>query len=104
MHRMNFWPMVRLLGGIGFAIIFGGLFYDWIVRKVGKKAVAIAHVIIPLASSLPPKEIRSGILNRKSKDISAKPGALLSEQESSIRMLSIIVPIFNEERQHRSII
>ncbi len=37
MHRMNFWPMVRLLGGIGFAIIFGGLFYDWIVRKVGKK-------------------------------------------------------------------
>ena len=36
-------------------------------------------------------------MNRKSKDISAKPGALLSEQESSIRMLSIIVPIFNEE-------
>ena len=32
--RMNFWPMVRLLGGVGFAIIFGGLFYDWFKKKI----------------------------------------------------------------------
>ncbi len=37
MHRMNFWPMVRLLGGVGFVIIFGGLLYDWIARKVREK-------------------------------------------------------------------
>ena len=35
--RMNFWPMVRLLGGIGFAIIFGGLFYDWVKKKIKEK-------------------------------------------------------------------
>jgi len=37
LHRMNFWPMVRLLGIIGFAIIFGGLLYDWIVKKIRQK-------------------------------------------------------------------
>lgn len=35
--RMNFWPMVRLLGGAGFAIIFGGLAYDWAKKKIGEK-------------------------------------------------------------------
>jgi len=35
--RMNFWPMVRLLGGVGFAIIFGGLAYDWIKKKIKEK-------------------------------------------------------------------
>ncbi len=37
LHRMNFWPMVRLLGGIGTAIIFGGLLYDWIAGKLRQK-------------------------------------------------------------------
>lgn len=37
MHRMNFWPMVRLLGGIGFAFIFGGLLFDWVSAEVRKK-------------------------------------------------------------------
>jgi hypothetical protein len=36
-HRMNFWPMVRLLGAIGIIVIFGGLLYDWIVRKIREK-------------------------------------------------------------------
>jgi hypothetical protein len=35
--RMNFWPMVRLLGGVGFAIIFGGLAYDWAKKKIREK-------------------------------------------------------------------
>jgi hypothetical protein len=35
--RMDFWPMIRLLGGIGFAIIFGGLAYDWARKKIREK-------------------------------------------------------------------
>ncbi|MDP2966289.1 MAG: hypothetical protein Q8N39_09685 [Pelolinea sp.] len=35
--RMNFWPMVRLLGIIGAAIIFGGLIFDLIYNKIRKK-------------------------------------------------------------------
>jgi hypothetical protein len=31
--RMDFWPMVRLLGFIGIAIIGGGLLYDWLVKR-----------------------------------------------------------------------
>ncbi len=34
--RMDFWPMVRLLGGIGIAVIFGGLIFDLIYNKVRK--------------------------------------------------------------------
>ncbi len=37
--RMDFWPMVRLLGGVGFAIIFGGLAFDWIKKRFFKKPV-----------------------------------------------------------------
>jgi hypothetical protein len=35
--RMDFWPMVRLLGGVGIAIIFGGLLYDLIRKKIKEK-------------------------------------------------------------------
>lgn len=35
--RMDFWPMVRLLGGIGFVIIVGGLLYDWASQKIRQK-------------------------------------------------------------------
>ncbi len=31
--RLDFWVMVRLLGGLGFLIIFGGLALDWLRRK-----------------------------------------------------------------------
>ncbi len=34
--RMDFWPMVRLLGIIGVIVIFGGLFFDLIYNKVRK--------------------------------------------------------------------
>lgn len=34
--RMDFWPMVRLLGFIGIAIIGGGLLYDWLVKRLRK--------------------------------------------------------------------
>lgn len=34
--RMDFWPMVSLLGGIGVAVIFGGLIFDLIYNKVRK--------------------------------------------------------------------
>jgi len=33
---MDFWPMVRLLGGIGALIIFGGIIYDLIYNKIRK--------------------------------------------------------------------
>lgn len=35
-NRMDFWPMVRLLGGVGAAVIFGGLIFDLIYNKVRK--------------------------------------------------------------------
>ena len=35
--RMDFWPMVRLLGGIGFVIIFGGFVYDQITKKARQR-------------------------------------------------------------------
>lgn len=35
--RMDFWPMVRLLGGIGVVIIFGGLVFDLIYNWVSRK-------------------------------------------------------------------
>jgi len=31
--RMNFWPMVRLLAGVGGLVIFGGLLFDFLLRK-----------------------------------------------------------------------
>jgi hypothetical protein len=34
--RMDFWPMVSLLGGIGITVIFGGLIFDLIYNKVRK--------------------------------------------------------------------
>ena len=34
--RMDFWPMVRLLGGIGALIIFGGIIFDLIYNKIRK--------------------------------------------------------------------
>lgn len=34
--RLDFWPMVRLLGGIGILVIFGGLIFDLIYNKVRK--------------------------------------------------------------------
>lgn len=34
--RMDFWPMVQLLGGIGIVVIFGGLIFDLIYNKVRK--------------------------------------------------------------------
>ncbi len=34
--RMDFWPMIRLLGFIGIAIIGGGLLYDLLIKKRSK--------------------------------------------------------------------
>jgi hypothetical protein len=36
-NRMNFWPMVKLLGIIGAVVIFGGLIFDLIYNKLHKK-------------------------------------------------------------------
>jgi len=36
-ERMNFWPMVKLLGLIGAAVILGGLFFDLIYNKPRRK-------------------------------------------------------------------
>jgi len=36
-ERMNFWPMVKLLGLIGAAVILGGLFFDLIYNKLRRK-------------------------------------------------------------------
>jgi hypothetical protein len=36
--RMNFWPMVRVLGLIGAAVIIGGFIFDLIVSKIRKKS------------------------------------------------------------------
>lgn len=36
-ERMNFWPMVRLLGLVGVAVLFGGLVFDLIYKKIRKK-------------------------------------------------------------------
>lgn len=36
-ERMNFWPMVKLLGFIGAAVILGGLFFDLIYNKLRRK-------------------------------------------------------------------
>jgi hypothetical protein len=35
--RMDFWPMVRLLGSVGLIIIPGGFVFDWIHKKVKEK-------------------------------------------------------------------
>ena len=37
--RMNFWPMVRLLGIIGVVVIFGGLLFDLIYNKLRHKLI-----------------------------------------------------------------
>ena len=34
--RMDFWPMVQLLGGIGVVVIFGGIIFDLIYNKIRK--------------------------------------------------------------------
>jgi hypothetical protein len=35
---MDFWPMVRVLGLIGVAVIVGGLVFDLIYTKIQKKS------------------------------------------------------------------
>lgn len=36
--RLDFWPMVKLLGGFGIAVVVGGLLFDMIYNKVKKKS------------------------------------------------------------------